>query len=201
MVPSEAHVAVRLTGQVKAGLVEVLAVLMEADLWPEWVPKLEKSETLAQPSLFSKAVHVRTASVGPIAAREVVLMGHGYDLLEQGAALVLTRDVVADEVPVLPTPSSSAVPLRLIVGGVLLMPVDEKTTTMLLVGCADPSLPVIPSWLVNFVVKHMAHSAFEMLASRAQNLPAEYRERIAANRKVYAEIERRVREHFDGENK
>ena len=69
-----------------------------------------------------------------------------------------------------------------------------------MVANANPYIPVIPQWLVNFVTKQIGAKFFEMFKERSINLPEEYKTRIKENKLVYGEVERRLTEFFESQN-
>ncbi len=189
---SEGLVTVRLSGQIQAGLLAVVSVIQENDLWTSWFPRLSHSATVEEKSRFHKVVHVRAHGVGPVAARDIYMDGRGYDLLQKANAVV----ILAREMENSPPPAPGTVRLKLIAGGAILVPVSKNVTDVVLIACADPKLPVIPFWLLNFVTKQLAGHFFQLLRERSVNLPDVYKERIKENRRVYGEVEKRLAEKF-----
>jgi hypothetical protein len=187
----EGLVTVRLSGVIEASVVNFVAVMQENDLWPEWIPRLSHASTHKAVSRFHKVVFVRVNGMGPVAARYLYLDGRGYDLLATaGAIVILARN--AEDVEAAAPVKESDVMLRLLAGGAILLPVAPDVTQVVLLGRADPALPVIPFWLLNMVTKQLAHQAFEVMRERSAQLPPVYAERIAQNPAVYAEVRRRM---------
>ena len=188
----EGLMTVRLSGTIKASVVNIVAVMQENDLWTDWISRLSHSSTVRAVSPFHKIVFVRMNGLGPVAARYLYLDGRGYDLLTTaGAVVILARN--AEEVEDAPVKEGDVM-VRLLAGGAILLPVAPEVTELVLLARADPVLPVIPFWLINFVTKQLAHHCFEMLRERAVKLPPVYKERIEQSPKVYSEVQKRMDE-------
>lgn len=198
--PDQPLVAVRMHGLIHAALINVLAVFLENELWAEWFTRLTHSTTCRSLSLFSKSVYVRANGVGPVSARDAFIVGQGFDLLSDGAALVICRDAASHEADIAP-PQDGDVRVNVVFGGALLIPVSEHETDLILLACADPHLAVIPTWLMNFVTKQLADQFFQLLRNRAEHFPVCYNERIAANPPLYDEISERIAMFFQTRQK
>ena len=85
-------------------------------------------------------------------------------------------------------------------GGLLLTPRALNgggTSTLLQCVCmVDPVLPVIPAWLINFVVRHLACLALQRMRTQIAGLAKNqvYQARIVAHDDFYGFIRRRMEE-------
>ena len=95
----------RLDGKLRIPVFNLLAVLMEVDLYTTWIPTvmgvgLKDLQMLEDIDRFNKVVHVEVAIPWPIANRDCNLIGYGVDLLDQGRVLAVARSFeCAPEVP------------------------------------------------------------------------------------------------------
>lgn len=96
---------IRLDGKLNIPVFNILAVLMEVDLYLTWVPivmgmGMKSIDLLADMDRFRKLVHADVALPWPIANRDANLFGYGVDLLDQGRVLAVARSYdCAPEVP------------------------------------------------------------------------------------------------------
>lgn len=95
----------RLDGKVASPAFNVLAVLMEVDMYQNWIPTimgigLKKLDLLLDLDRYRKLVHVDMALPWPIANRDANMVGYGVDMLSQGRILAVARSYeCAPEVP------------------------------------------------------------------------------------------------------
>lgn len=96
---------IRLDGKLNIPVFNILAVLMEVDLYLSWVPivmgmGMKSIELLADMDRFRKLVRADVALPWPISNRDANLFGYGVDLLDQGRVLAVARSYdCAPEVP------------------------------------------------------------------------------------------------------
>ena len=189
-------VGIRVTGVIDCNLLAVMAVFRENELWSKWFSsRLSHSETVEDLSRFCRAVYVRAKGLALISARDCLIVGRGFDLLQEaGAAVILVRDARPDETPPRPSVHPSDVRMSITMGGSLLIPDGPERTLVVLSGCVNPSLAVIPSSLINFVVKHFADTGFQLLVERCTDPKAqkEYAQLMQEAPHVYAEIAARL---------
>ena len=96
--PGQPTVSIKLLGVIDAPVANLIAIIYENDLWCQWFgERLKESTTVTTPSKFSKTVYVKSASMGPVCARDCYMIGTGYDLLKEQAICILCRDANASE--------------------------------------------------------------------------------------------------------
>lgn len=250
----------RLDGSVKISVFNILAVLMEVDLYTTWIPTimgmgLKDLELLEDVDRFKKVVHAECAIPWPLANRDVNMIGYGVDLLDQGRVMAVARSfecapevphtvdwshfaetehLVAEEraeelkekepaetpvepsdpnspfkkrdeiVTVLrrvaslckPPTSSKIVRAKIYQGGFLLTPVSETETEVSFLFQFDPVLAVVPSWLINWGMKHFSFTVLGLLekaASKVGTPESPYTQRMADKPDVYDYLKTRLR--------
>ena len=116
------------------------------------------------------------------------LQAKGFDVLDELGCCAVTLQSVeeGDVAPLLEGgalgETSHCVRASLVpVSGLRLIPLTATRTLAKVVLVADPKLPVVPEWLLNFVLKVVSPWVFWMTQRLLANLPPQYRERIAAN--------------------
>jgi hypothetical protein len=97
----DAH-SFKVSGTMKAPLLNVLAVIYELDLWSNWFPFMKTCVETAQASRFNKSAHMTLGLLFPIANRDFVINGFGVDLIETRQVVVVARS--------LPEPDSKTSP-------------------------------------------------------------------------------------------
>lgn len=194
----EPTVSIKVAGAVNAPLLNLIALVYENELWKEMFERLTHCDTVRELDRFSKVIYLRGTAPGPISARDGFIKGQGFDLIEShGAVVILARDASPEEVGQDPLPPTTHgdVRMHLTVACCVVIPRSPTSCELTVVANANPFLPVIPYWLINWVTKQVAAWLFEMMAERAANLPDKYRERIAANPRVYGEVIARLKKY------
>lgn len=167
---------------------QIIALIYECDLWRTWFDRLTHSDTVRDVGRFAKTVYFRATAPGPVAARDGFVLGQGFDLLEvaprqfafhtflivggtqrHGSIVILARDATPGELgrDAVPPAAANDVRLRLAVASCVLIPIGASSTEVIMVANADPRLPVIPYWLINWVTKIVASWVFEKMAQSA----------------------------------
>eukprot|EP00051_Salpingoeca_urceolata_P034866 m.27098 g.27098 ORF g.27098 m.27098 type:complete len:584 (-) comp8449_c0_seq2:110-1861(-) len=72
---------------------------------------------------------------------------------------------------------------------------DKQSTMVEMVLSMDPSLPVVPSWFINFASHHISHYLLALLRSEVLKVRGSvYEDRIRENREFYGFLEERMAE-------
>lgn len=254
----------RLDGSVKISVFNILAVLMEVDLYTTWIPTimgigLKDLELLEDVDRFKKVVHAEVAIPWPLANRDCNLIGYGVDLLDQGRVLAVARSFeCAPEVPhnvafdqfieteylmaekpseasqengvseaspeatpaitdpnspfkrrdeiveilrrvaslCKPPKTNKIVRCKIHQGGFLLTPVSDNETEVSFLFQFDPDLAVVPSWLINWGMKHFSFTMLGLLEKAATKVgtpESPYTQRMADKPDVYEYLRTRLR--------
>lgn len=95
----------RLDGTLKMSMFNILAVLMEVDLYPSWIPTimgvgLKDLQLLDDMDRFRKLAHAEVSIPWPLANRDCNVVGYGVDFMDQQRALTVVRSYeTVNEVP------------------------------------------------------------------------------------------------------
>lgn len=191
----------KVQGEVKAPLVNMLACVYEVDLFGKWMPNVEKAEMVKELSRFRMVAAAQFGLPWPIANREVTLLGYG-DVVGDAVAVYFRSVTETDTLPgfTLPAPPPKYVRADLKFGGMLFKPVDETTTLVTVVFNTDPKLTLVPYWLLNMISSKFCHYILMIMRTKAaaEFAGSEFEKRVQTNRRVYGEIERRLKEDLKG---
>jgi len=164
----------RAVGHVNAPLFHVMAVLEDAEAFPNWVERCAESRELVRTSETSGVLYSRTKVPWPVSDRDVVLdVRFTYD---REAGEVVSR-FVATRHPQAPT-VNGVVRMRRLVGHVRLKAVGPARTHITYEVNADPG-GMIPKWLAKMVSREIPLKTVKALRKRVVAVGGRYDQRIA----------------------
>lgn len=208
---------VKCSGVLPLRMTSCLAPLLHPELYHTWVPLIVRSSLVADLSLFRKLVYLRPSSFPGMATRDVVLLGYG-DLVASDSVMVYLcslHDGVAwdgDGDPPTEAPpggsyahltsevdemSSHEKNLRLrVLGGFLVTAETVATTRIECFAKVDMRHPLLPGWIMDFVMKNLASVFLTVLnAQAAQYEPGGKLHSLLsapASTHMYSELHRRL---------
>lgn len=164
----------RAVGHVDASLFQVMAVLEDAESFPQWVERCAESRQLLRTSPTSGVLYSRTKVPWPVSDRDVVLdVKFDYD---RDAGEVLSR-FRAIEYPGVPE-VDGVVRMPRLVGYVRLKAVSATRTKVTYEVNADPG-GLIPGWLAKMVSREIPLKTIKALRRRVLEVGGRYRDQIA----------------------
>lgn len=244
----------RLDGKLPISMFNILSVIMEVDLYLNWIPTvmgigLKRINMLSDMDRFRKFVHCDASIPWPIANRDCNLVGFGVDLLDQGRVLAVARSYECapespasvnwslfpetahlgaqkddiqiespnlDSIPftnpgvaeavqklesipaLIPSVKSGIVRSKVHQGGFLLTPISDTETAVSALFQVDPDLAVMPSWLINWCMKHFMFTVLDLLGKAASKVGTEkspYTKRMTDKPEVYEYLRQRLEEN------
>ncbi len=186
----------RISGLIRAPLLNLAALLYEADLYSELLWFIQSSDILAEPSRLRRAAHFRLFAPWPLHPREVTVYGFAVDGLdEDGCVLVYSRSLKdTDGIPV-PKVSAKAVRANILFSGYELRPDTPSTTHVRFIFNVDPLLPYIPPALINWASRTLCRWSLYAMESRARTLPPAYAKR-QSERPIYEWFDMRLKAYW-----
>eukprot|EP01128_Nolandella_sp_AFSM9_P012724 TRINITY_DN9556_c0_g1_i2.p1 TRINITY_DN9556_c0_g1~~TRINITY_DN9556_c0_g1_i2.p1 ORF type:complete len:200 (+),score=26.22 TRINITY_DN9556_c0_g1_i2:161-760(+) len=187
-------------GLVDCNLFAMISLLMEIDMYTEWVPNIAgKGLVLAnEVELLSKISKVGFFHFGlpwPLQDRDMLVLGYGVDLLAEGGKILLVLKNLEEHKDV-PTPGGGITRVKLHAGGVLFQSITEKTCHVSYIFNVDPQLAYMPSWLLNFLMKTFAGAVWERMSSHAQAIDrapeGKYAQRMKERPELYNMLKKRL---------
>lgn len=167
--PGAANATFRGQGNVKGGLLHLLAILLDDARSKEWAKGVSDAKVLRTIDERTAVVYSRSAQPWPVRDRDVVLK-RTVDVLKPG--LVRVRLVCA---PSERPPSSAAVRIEHCETVILLRKVDEQTTYVDYQVTADPGGPT-PSWIVRWASKNIPLDTLHGLRKQVKKTAGQYRD-------------------------
>lgn len=212
-VPGTPVHSLMIDGVMDVDIFSILAVVNETDLFSNWVPHLKVSQRLAQPGRCRQLAHFEVGLPWPVANRETVIYAYGSDVFEEhGFIAIRTRTQHSiDGITFapgyelgkellntgLPPKKPSNVEVIIHMTGMIVQPIEEKKTRLVVIAHSDPQLAIVPYWLVNCVTRQFAYKIFERMEKLAKNVPgSEYEKRINENTALYGFVRERVQQIF-----
>lgn len=184
----------RVEGFLNVPLFNLLALIYEFDLFPNWFPFVTTASELEEISWFRKVFLLGFKGVWPVAPREALLTGYG-DVYKGDSVVIFARDAEdADASAPLPATRASRVRVALRKSGFHFIPLGEKRVLLRFLFNVDPKL-LLPDWLVNIVVSKLCVVLLKFMRrnAREDNMAgSEYEMRINESGPVYQEIHRRL---------
>eukprot|EP00164_Ancoracysta_twista_P011785 GFYU01018310.1.p1 GENE.GFYU01018310.1~~GFYU01018310.1.p1 ORF type:complete len:385 (-),score=119.91 GFYU01018310.1:109-1233(-) len=157
---------------IEAPLINILALFNEADLYSEIIPLLRISRHVLQAGRTQKVVHIQTKLMWPIADRELLLYGQGINALDETDSIVIIL-LPAEECPLefeKPKEKKNVIRAELSIGCILLQPISENKTRFRVFMNQDPKIPLVPAWLLNWIIRTVVVVVVPMLESRAKKV-------------------------------
>lgn len=179
---------VKCTGVLPRRMTSCLAPLLHPELYKTWVPLVVQSSSVADPSPFRKLVYLRPRTFPGMTTRDVVLLGYG-DLVASDSVMVylcslhdgIAWDGEGDPPQEAPPGGSYAhltremdemsnreknIRLR-VLGGFVVTAETTSTTRIECFAKVDVRHPLIPGWIIDFVMKNFASVFLTVLSSQA----------------------------------
>lgn len=191
----------RISGLIRAPLLNLAALLYEADLYSELLWFIQKSEILAEPTQLRRAAHFRLFSPWPLYPREVAVYGFAVDGLdEDNCILVYSRSLKDSDNIKSPEVSPKVVRANILFSGYELKPDTPSTTHVRFIFNVDPLLPYVPPALINWASRTLCRWSLYAMESRARTLPPAYAKR-QNERPIYEWFDSRLKTYWDSVGK
>mmetsp|Transcript_23746 Transcript_23746/g.33209 ORF Transcript_23746/g.33209 Transcript_23746/m.33209 type:complete len:367 (-) Transcript_23746:136-1236(-) len=185
----------KVKGMVNHPTLNIIPLLLETDLYHRWFPMMTQSEEMHSPSRFHKIVKSTLKMPYPLHARECIIDGHGWDVMEYNRIVVSSKSISSfPGVRVEPCPKDR-VRVDIKLGGFELIPVGDGRTFVTIMFNLNPKVPYLPSRVMNFFLEHVVgqiHSGMEKHSRMEKGSP--YLVRKAEKVDLYRYIETRYEE-------
>lgn len=192
-------------GEIEAPLLNLAALMYEADLYPDLLWFVLSSSVLEDHARVRRSAHFTLYAPWPLYDREVAVYGYAVDGLDADdhCVLVLSRSLRPSDNVTVPPPaarrtlSTKGTPVRADVhlAGYELTPQSPARTRVRAVFNVDPKLPFVPTALINWSSRTVCRWSLRALESRARNLPPAYHARMA-ERGIYKWFQSRLLEYW-----
>eukprot|EP01083_Nonionella_stella_P123343 371655_1 len=192
-----------MSGRIESPILNVLAVINEIELYPNWFPLVNYANVLEKPSRFQRFVHIKTPIPIPFMSdRDFLVHAYGVDNLRERYAFVYLQSVTdsyPNERPQCDIPEIPSGTVRInIMGGFLFKFHSKNTTDVTIMLNADPDLPVVPGFILNFVTRQVLHIVLDRLRDVSNfGVDSEYAKRIQVDRELYGYMEKIIGEMED----
>ncbi|EGC36606.1 hypothetical protein DICPUDRAFT_77723 [Dictyostelium purpureum] len=200
--------SIRIEGIIESPIFDVCSVIMEADLYSSWIPRMLCSQILYQDSRYKRLLYCKASCPWPVANRDVCLYGYGVDMLEEEDLVVVVSRTIKEEDLIdikltsdIPTPKDGTVRADAKISGFTIKPISKDKTYVQVVSLTDPCMQLIPYWLLNFVINQFCHYLFVMLRKQSNKVSTdkEYQTRIKSN-PIYKDIWEKAEKYFEKVN-
>lgn len=192
-------------GQIRAPLLNLAALLYEADLYSELLWFVQKAVILKEAGRLRRAAYFDLYTPWPMYNREIAVYGYAVDGLDDddNCVLVMSRSLRdSDGIPIPEqyvnddgTPRGRAVRAHLHFSGYELTPINPDITAVRFVFNADPQLSFIPTPLVNWASLTLCRWSLRAMESRARQLPPMYEQRMKS-KPIYDWFQSRLVEYW-----
>jgi hypothetical protein len=191
--------SLKMRGEVKSPLLNLVALLLETDLYHHWMTKeLKAVELIAQLTMFKRITYFRGGFGWGVWDRDIYLHTFGVDLAPRRAVLVVVNE--CDEARAsnygvtLPVVPERTVRIRGKPGGMLIEYVGENETKLTILSRSDPQLNAAAYWVLDLIQKHVSHAVITKLGRLSRDLEGTpYETRLQEDRDgVYHTIRERL---------
>jgi hypothetical protein len=183
----------------EAPIFPILALFSEIDLIPTWyslsrVPRVNAVDLITQPSKFRRMLRYVLDIPWPCSNRDMVISALGVPLEESCSALVVLKSVKDHYFGVdVPQVLDDQVRVDLHIGCINIRCLSPSKSHLTFIVRSDPHVSMIPSWLMNFGIKHFIYYFMERIRDKtAQYEGSEFERRVKANPGYYSEIQDRI---------
>ncbi|KAM9989413.1 hypothetical protein ACTFIY_005444 [Dictyostelium cf. discoideum] len=201
--------SVRIEGIIDQPIFNVCSIIMEADLYYTWIPRLLESKILNQDDRFKRLIYCKASCPWPVHDRDICLYGYGVDMLEEENQVVVVSRSIRDQdligntslkyaETIIPQVKGNTVRAKSEISGFTIKPISATQTYVQVVSLTDPNMQLLPKWLLNFVTTQFCHYLFVMLRKQASDVASsnEYQSRIQSN-PIYKEIKEKSDSYFN----
>ena len=178
---------------IPARMFNVLALIIENELYPLWVPRINRCTTLHSFGRFKRTIYARIAVQFPFKDREAYCYGFGTLIPNRKAILVCLWDVdrfgsKLNEKDIIR--DSKCVRMNIIKGSFLFEYIDENHCIFRALFNVDPHMFLIPQWLINFATKKVIYMFLGILINEAKKLRLkELLQKMEENKNIYEYVE------------
>ncbi|CCW61771.1 unnamed protein product [Phytomonas sp. EM1] len=180
----------------------VCCVIMEVDLFSDWIPFCCRLHNQGEVSHFHKALFFVVKGVWPFSDRDLFLEGYGVDDLESNRRIWVVAqslDETRDELPrgIQPPPCvEGSLRCEAYNSGLRIDVTSPTTTRLSLVVSIDPKIPVIPQTVINWVSGKIMWQIMTEI-SRAATVAQDRQSKYFSRRRGRPEMYSMLREHFN----
>lgn len=173
--PNSTMHAIRVEGTIHAPLINIAALLYEADLYHQlfWYVVSSSALPVTHPSPLKRAVHISSIAPWPLHQRDVTLFAFAVDALDapDHSVMVVSRSITpADPVRGVPPSSARMVRASFNTSGFELRPVRPGVTRARFLYNVDPHLPFVPPPLINWASRTLCRWSLRMLEANATDI-------------------------------
>lgn len=193
-------------GLIRAPLVNVAALIYEADLYPSlfWYVSAARTLKIDSPSMLRRAAHIQVYAPWPLNKRDVAVYAFAVDALDKtdDNCVVVVSHSIHPEDPVtelVPNPSNRVVRVDMQDSGFELAPESPGVIRAKFLYNVDPHLSFVPMSLINWSARTLCRWSLRTLEARAHNLDnlsPLYKSRISTG-PVYEHIRSRLKEYWE----
>lgn len=133
----------------------------------------------------------------PCSNRDLIVTALGLPFEEASSALIILKSVEGSYFGVdVPTTPKDQVRVDLHIGCINIGFRGPSETHLTFIVRSDPHLALIPSWLMNFGIKHFIHYFMFRIREKCTEYDgSEFERRVKANPGYYAEIQHRISQY------
>jgi len=194
----EAH-NLKFEAQVPICSLSLLSVLLESDLFMEWLPSLLskkigiKEVTEVERRRYHRVLRL-VLGYWPLEDRELWLYCYGVDLLEEEDKIlvVIQNSCPGEEFSKKMTKKCAPVEMEFS-GGIVLVPVSETSTKLTMMFSIDQKMSFLPKAIKTMISEILLLEMFENIVEEAKS--DKYQKRIQENPDTYQELQGILNEH------
>lgn len=139
---------------INAPYINPTVVLIQHDLFKEWVPNLKECTVAAKQSVWNQLVHIEVDWPFPVADRDVVIDWSGFILPEKQAMCLMMHSANEPTWYGVPIPEKENDVVRMDLHSCLsyMQYLDKDKTLFKFITNVDFKMKFVPQWLLNFAM-------------------------------------------------
>ena len=174
-------------------MINLMAVLAEAQLYDQWIPLTKKSVVLGKVSNFRQCAEFHYKLPWPLHPRAMYIGACGIQLPEENACILTLSSISGQSWlghPIQRDPQICAIDVHK--AAFYAKSLGENRQLLKIIANAEPHLDYIPKRLINFGLRSVCGTFLSLLERKCQNLQQEYVALIEEKKEFYDEVRQKM---------
>jgi hypothetical protein len=203
---TDGRIGIKVVGVIPHSFESTCAPLLDPERYSKWIPGVGMAREVHRPSRFRKLLYLRAIHfpLPFLAPRDCVIKGYG-DIYSPTSIIVYlqslegeqSREYAEFQEAITKIAPSSSVRME-VKGGFLFEKISEEETQLSALLTIDPKLKLIPPWLIDWFLKHIAGNLIPMYHKQACKFDPggklEQQMSEGEDKDLYMELKRRLAE-------
>jgi hypothetical protein len=159
--------------ELEVNIVDLITLIYENQYYPMWFPFSKSADTILQPSKAKKLIYM-ISNFPVISSRDFLVYGYGINCLkEEGSIYLLVKSIEENsgffEDVFKSKDNKKYVRAEIKIFGFEIKSIGKNKISMNAIINCDPKISLVPTWIINQIVKQFAKMLFNKLVTIAKN--------------------------------